>query len=162
MRCYCGRNHEDHGTRKVSDLESGQKIFKGFLLSHWGMPRPCSLPKKNVEWIFSLQLDSDKLKSLYIEFFKEKNHKVIPNAPLVPKGDDPTVLFTTAGMHPLVPFLAGEMLHEEGKRLVNVQKCLRTDDIFEIGRRLSPYFLRDARQLVSRRLFQRGFDTLEL
>jgi alanyl-tRNA synthetase len=68
---------------------------------------------------------------LYIEFFKEKSHKVIPNAPLVPQ-EDPTVLFTTAGMHPLVPFLLGQP-HPMGKRLVNVQKCLRTDDIDKVG-----------------------------
>lgn len=76
-------------------------------------------------------LDSDKLKTLYLEFFKGKNHEVIPNAPLVPKNNQ-TVLFTTAGMHPLVPFLAG-LAHPQGRRLVSVQRCLRTDDIFEIG-----------------------------
>jgi len=67
----------------------------------------------------------------YIEFFKKKNHKEIPNAPLIPE-NDPTVLFTTAGMHPLVPFLLGQP-HPQGKRLVNVQKCIRTGDIEEVG-----------------------------
>jgi alanyl-tRNA synthetase len=76
-------------------------------------------------------LDSKKLKTLYLEFFREKNHKIIPSAPLVPLHDK-SVLFTTAGMHPLVPHLLG-LEHPSGKRLVNVQKCLRTDDIFEIG-----------------------------
>jgi len=76
-------------------------------------------------------IDSNKLKKLYLDFFKTKRHKVIPNAPLIPE-NDPTVLFTTAGMHPLIPFLLG-LSHAQGKRLVNVQKCLRTDDIFEIG-----------------------------
>jgi len=76
-------------------------------------------------------IDSKKLKTLYLEFFKEKQHKIIPNAPLVPE-EDPTVLFTTAGMHPLVRFLLGQP-HPQGKRLVNVQKCLRTDDIDEVG-----------------------------
>ncbi len=76
-------------------------------------------------------IDSKKLKSLYLEFFKQKKHMIIPNAPLVPE-NDPTVLFTTAGMHPLVPFLLGQP-HPLGKRLANVQKCLRTDDIDEIG-----------------------------
>jgi len=76
-------------------------------------------------------IDSKKLINLYLEFFKEKNHKIIPNAPLIPE-EDPTVLFTTAGMHPLVPFLLGQS-HPLGKRLVNVQKCLRTDDMDEIG-----------------------------
>lgn len=76
-------------------------------------------------------LDSTKLKKLYIKFFREKEHKVIPNVSLIPE-QDPTVLFTTAGMHPLVPFLLGQ-LHPLGKRLVNVQRCLRTDDIDEVG-----------------------------
>lgn len=72
-----------------------------------------------------------KLISDYIEFFKSKKHKEIPNSPLVPE-NDPTVLFTTAGMHPLVPFLLGQK-HPLGKRLVNVQKCIRTGDIDEVG-----------------------------
>ncbi len=72
-----------------------------------------------------------ELKKKYIEFFKRKAHKEIPNTPLVPE-NDPTVLFTAAGMHPLVPFLLGQP-HSLGKRLVNVQKCLRTDDIDEVG-----------------------------
>jgi alanyl-tRNA synthetase len=76
-------------------------------------------------------INSDELKRLYIDFFKQKNHKAIPNASLIPE-NDPTVLFTTAGMHPLVPFLLGQP-HPLGKRLVNVQKCLRTDDIDEVG-----------------------------
>jgi len=77
------------------------------------------------------EINSGELKKLYLDFFKGKQHKIIPNAPLVPE-EDPTVLFTTAGMHPLVPFLLGHP-HPLGKRLVNVQKCLRTDDIDEIG-----------------------------
>jgi alanyl-tRNA synthetase len=72
-----------------------------------------------------------KLISSYIEFFKSKDHKEIPNSSLVPE-NDPTVLFTTAGMHPLVPFLLGQK-HPQGKRLVNVQKCIRTGDIDEVG-----------------------------
>jgi len=67
----------------------------------------------------------------YIEFFKSKNHKEIPNSSLIPK-EDPTVLFTTAGMHPLVPFLLGQK-HPLGKRLVGVQRCIRTGDIDEVG-----------------------------
>ena len=67
----------------------------------------------------------------YIEFFKSKNHREIPNSSLIPE-NDPTVLFTTAGMHPLVPFLLGEK-HPLGKRLCNVQKCIRTGDIDEVG-----------------------------
>ena len=67
----------------------------------------------------------------YIKFFKLKNHKEIPNSSLIPE-NDPSVLFTTAGMHPLVPFLLGQ-LHPQGKRLVNNQKCIRTGDIDKVG-----------------------------
>ncbi len=67
----------------------------------------------------------------YIDFFKSKNHKEIPNASLIPE-NDPTVLFTTAGMHPLVPYLLSQP-HPCGKRLVNIQKCIRTGDIDEVG-----------------------------
>ncbi|MCX6747016.1 MAG: alanine--tRNA ligase [Candidatus Pacearchaeota archaeon] len=67
----------------------------------------------------------------YLEFFKSKNHKEIPNASLIPE-NDPTVLFTTAGMHPLVPYLLGQK-HALGKRLCNVQKCIRTGDIEGVG-----------------------------
>ena len=72
-----------------------------------------------------------ELRQKYLQFFQEKGHKIIPSASLVP-ANDPTVLFTTAGMHPLVPYLLGAE-HPQGKRLVNVQKCLRTDDIDEVG-----------------------------
>jgi alanyl-tRNA synthetase len=67
----------------------------------------------------------------YIEFFKSKNHKEIQNSSLIPE-NDPTVLFTTAGMHPLVPFLLGQP-HPLGKRLCNVQRCIRTGDIDCVG-----------------------------
>ena len=67
----------------------------------------------------------------YTDFFKSKNHKEISNTSLVPE-NDPTVLFTTAGMHPLVPFLLGQK-HPLGKRLVGVQRCIRTGDIDEVG-----------------------------
>ncbi|MEK6871704.1 MAG: alanine--tRNA ligase, partial [Nanoarchaeota archaeon] len=67
----------------------------------------------------------------YINFFKKKGHAEIPNASLIP-AHDPTVLFTTAGMHPLVPYLLGQK-HPLGKRLVNVQRCIRTQDIDEVG-----------------------------
>lgn len=72
-----------------------------------------------------------KLIKSYLEFFKSKNHKVMPSASLVPE-NDPTVLFTTAGMHPLVPHLLGQK-HPLGKRIANVQKCVRTTDIEEVG-----------------------------
>lgn len=76
-------------------------------------------------------MTSKELRQKYLDFFVSKGHKVIPSAPLVPE-NDPSVLFTTAGMHPLVPFLLGQP-HPQGKRLVDVQKCLRTDDIDEVG-----------------------------
>jgi len=67
----------------------------------------------------------------YLDFFKSKGHKEIPNASLIPE-NDPTVLFTTAGMHPLVPYLLSQP-HPLGKRLCNVQRCIRTQDIDEVG-----------------------------
>jgi len=76
-------------------------------------------------------LRANELRSLYLKFFKEKGHAVIPSASIIPE-NDPTVLFTTAGMHPLVPYLLGAK-HPEGKRLTNVQKCIRTGDIEEVG-----------------------------
>ena len=76
-------------------------------------------------------MTSKELKEKYIEFFKEKGHKEIPSASLVPE-NDPSVLFTTAGMHPLVPYLLSED-HPLGARLVNVQKCVRTGDIEDVG-----------------------------
>ena len=76
-------------------------------------------------------MQSSELKKKYLEFFKGKNHAIIPSSSLIPE-NDPTVLFTTAGMHPLVPYLLGQK-HPSGKRLANCQKCLRTDDIDEVG-----------------------------
>ena len=74
---------------------------------------------------------TDDLRQAYLDFFRGHGHAVIPGAPLVPE-NDPTVLFTTAGMHPLVPYLMGEK-HPAGKRLVDVQRCVRTGDIDEVG-----------------------------
>ncbi len=71
------------------------------------------------------------LKEAYLKFFESKGHKVIPSAPIIPE-NDPTCLFNTAGMQPLVPYLKGEP-HPEGKRLVDVQKCFRTNDLDSIG-----------------------------
>lgn len=76
-------------------------------------------------------MQARELRQKYLEFFKEKGHAVLPSAPLLPE-NDPTVLFTTAGMHPLVPFLMGEK-HPNGTRLTNFQKCIRTGDIDEVG-----------------------------
>lgn len=76
-------------------------------------------------------MKAKELKQKYLNFFKRKGHAIISSAPLVPE-NDPTVLFTTAGMHPLVPYLLGEP-HPEGKRLVSLQKSFRTVDIDEVG-----------------------------
>jgi len=76
-------------------------------------------------------MTSRELRRLYIGFFTERGHKQIPSASLIPE-NDPSVLFTTAGMHPLVPYLLGAP-HPMGNRLVDCQKCLRTDDIDEVG-----------------------------
>ena len=72
-----------------------------------------------------------EIRNKYLNYFKNHNHKVIPSAPLIPE-NDPSVLFTTAGMQPLVPYLLGEK-HPEGRRLTDYQKCLRTNDIDEVG-----------------------------
>lgn len=77
------------------------------------------------------KLTSESLREMYLNFFKSKGHAVIPSASLIPE-NDPTVLFTTAGMHPLVPYLLGER-HPAGNRLTDVQKCVRTGDIDEVG-----------------------------
>lgn len=71
------------------------------------------------------------LKEEYLKFFESKSHKIIPSAPVIPE-NDPTCLFNTAGMQPLVPYLKGEP-HPEGKRLTDVQKCFRTNDLDEVG-----------------------------
>ena len=77
------------------------------------------------------KITSETLRQKYLEFFEKKGHKIIPSASLIPE-NDPTVLFTTAGMHPLVPYLLGEK-HPAGNRLTDVQKCVRTGDIEEVG-----------------------------
>ena len=77
-------------------------------------------------------LTADELRNLYLDFFKSKGHAVIPGASVIPE-NDPTVLFTTAGMHPLVPYLMGQMPHPAGTRLTDVQKCVRTGDIDAVG-----------------------------
>lgn len=77
------------------------------------------------------RLSTDELRQAYLDFFRDRDHAVIPGAPLVPE-NDPTVLFTTAGMHPLVPYLMGEK-HPMGSRLADAQRCVRTGDIDEVG-----------------------------
>ncbi|MGE5297933.1 MAG: alanine--tRNA ligase [Acidobacteriaceae bacterium] len=76
-------------------------------------------------------MKANDIREKFFEFFKQKGHVVIPSASLIPANDS-SVLFTTAGMHPLVPFLMGEK-HPQGSRLASVQKCLRTDDIDLVG-----------------------------
>ena len=77
------------------------------------------------------KMTSSELRSMWLNFFKSKGHAVIPSASVIPE-NDPTVLFTTAGMHPLVPYLLGSK-HPAGTRLTDVQKCIRTGDIDEVG-----------------------------
>lgn len=76
-------------------------------------------------------MTAKELRQKYLDFFKSKGHEIIPSASLIPE-NDPTTLFITAGMHPLVPYLMGE-IHPKGKRLVNSQKSIRTVDIDEVG-----------------------------
>ena len=78
-----------------------------------------------------MKITADQLRDLYLDFFKSKGHAVISGASLIPE-NDPTVLFTTAGMHPLVPYLMGQP-HPAGHRLTDVQKCVRTGDIDAVG-----------------------------
>lgn len=77
------------------------------------------------------KLTAKSLRELYLNFFKSKSHAIIPSSSLIPE-NDPTVLFTTAGMQPLVPYLLGEA-HPAGKRVADVQKCIRTGDIESVG-----------------------------
>ncbi len=76
-------------------------------------------------------MDAQELREAFVKFFEERGHAHISSASLIPE-NDPTVLFTTAGMHPLVPYLLGEK-HPMGKRLVDYQKCIRTGDIDDVG-----------------------------
>ncbi len=76
-------------------------------------------------------MTAKELRDKYLSFFVSKDHKIISSASLIPE-NDPSVLFTTAGMHPLVPYLLGQN-HASGERLVNIQKCIRTGDIDEVG-----------------------------
>ena len=78
-----------------------------------------------------MHITSTEIRSKYLEFFKSKNHAIIPSSSLVPE-NDPSVLFNTAGMQPLVPYLLGER-HPLGKRIADVQKCVRTGDIDDVG-----------------------------
>jgi alanyl-tRNA synthetase len=79
-----------------------------------------------------MNMTAQELRKKYLEFFQSKGHSIIPSASLVPRETDASTLFTTAGMHPLVPYLLGEK-HPGGSRVVNVQKCVRTGDIDDVG-----------------------------
>lgn len=76
-------------------------------------------------------MNSNEIRKRFLEFFKKRGHAIIPSASLVPE-NDPSVLFNTAGMQPLVPYLLGQK-HPMGKRIANVQKCVRTGDLEDIG-----------------------------
>ena len=76
-------------------------------------------------------MDLKEIRKRFLEFFEKRGHKIIPSAFLVPE-NDPSALFISAGMQPLVPYLLGEK-HPEGTRLANIQKCLRTSDIDKVG-----------------------------
>lgn len=78
-----------------------------------------------------MKITSKALREKFLQFFRERGHAVIPSASLIPE-NDPSVLFTTAGMHPLIPYLLGQS-HPKGRRLTDVQKCVRTGDIEEVG-----------------------------
>src|SRR5580692_6798965 len=78
-----------------------------------------------------MAMTTNEIRSKFLEFMNSKGHAIIPSAPVYLK-DDPTVLFTTAGMQPLVPYLLGAP-HPKGTRLANSQKCIRTVDIDEVG-----------------------------
>ncbi|MFW9935734.1 MAG: alanine--tRNA ligase [Candidatus Thorarchaeota archaeon] len=78
-----------------------------------------------------MRMVASELRKRYLQFFLKRGHAIIPSASLIPQLD-PTVLFQSAGMQPLVPYLLGQR-HPDGNRLVNVQKCIRTDDIDEVG-----------------------------
>ncbi|MEK7519684.1 MAG: alanine--tRNA ligase-related protein, partial [Patescibacteria group bacterium] len=84
-------------------------------------------------------MTTNEIRKKFLDFFASKGHVIIPSASLIP--EDKTVLFTTAGMQPLVPYLMGQKPHPQGARLANAQKCLRTDDILEVGdNRLLTFF----------------------
>lgn len=79
-----------------------------------------------------MRFTSRSLRQKFLDFYRSKGHAIIPSASLVPK-EDPTVLFTTAGMQPLLPYLLGQAVHPEGTRLADSQKCVRTGDLEEVG-----------------------------
>ena len=101
-------------------------------------------------------MNANELRSKYIEFFKSKNHVEISGQSLIPE-NDPSVLFTMAGMHPLVPYLLGEK-HPSGTRLTDYQKCIRTGDIEEVG---DPSHL-TCFEVISKRPVSKHFKTCKM
>ena len=78
-----------------------------------------------------MSLTLDQLRQKYLDFYKQREHAIVPSSSLVPQ-NDPTTLFTTAGMQSMLPYLLGQT-HPEGSRIANSQKCLRAEDIEEVG-----------------------------
>ncbi len=94
-------------------------------------PFTCVIFPLFFKYAIILAMTSEQIRSRYLEFFKKRGHAIIPSASLIPE-NDPSVLFNTAGMQPLVPYLLGAK-HPAGTRIVDVQKCVRTGDIDEVG-----------------------------
>lgn len=112
----------------------GQAIFEKYLVADGDQAegeriRRLRLNKSKIER--KIHMTAIEIRNKFLNYFKNHGHSIIPSAPLIPE-NDPSVLFTTAGMHPLVPYLLGEE-HPQGKRLADYQKCLRTVDIDEVG-----------------------------
>jgi alanyl-tRNA synthetase len=95
------------------------------------LPNGFSLLAQKAKKGYTKPMKAQDLRHKWLEFFRSKQHAIIPSSSLVPE-NDPSVLFTMAGMFPLVPYLMGQE-HPEGKRLANIQKCIRTIDIDDVG-----------------------------
>ncbi len=115
--------------RKNLGKNGFEQLFFAYAKKTWEKRKHHEYKKTTLNGIH--MLPSEKLRKQFLEFFRQKRHAVLPSASLIPE-NDPTVLFTAAGMHPLVPYLLGEP-HPSGKRLANCQKCVRTNDIEEVG-----------------------------
>ncbi len=107
-------------------------------------------------------MTSDEIRERYLSFFEERGHLRIPSASLVPSAHDPSALLTVAGMHPLKPYFLGQEA-PPAPRLTSCQKCFRTVDIDNVGNTdAPPDVLRDARQLLVRRLLQARGDRVRV
>ena len=105
-------------------------------------------------------LTTTELRALFLRFFSERGHTIIPSASLIPE-NDPTVLFTTAGMHPLMPYLMGRGA-SGGSSPCRCQKCVRTGDIDEVGDASHLTFLKCSATGLSATTFKKGVDRMEL